>query len=311
MEKFHRRFIVVLLSAGLFPVIGALNLSVDADARYRLSEWEKQELSLEHFGVLARQTFSDGRGDRFILSGLFEAENNFKELSLHELWARYKGPLNKWSVTAGRFTLPFGLLYSFDASRLIYEPQWSVTIGVDVDNGLMLSGVINRFDYSLAITQGYGHHHVPQFPGYGLGTARLGIALGETDEFNIGISGAFGKTAMHENREMAITRGAGAIDATIYAGQFLLRTEIVSGKIEMHSFVSFLSSIDYALCQNIDITAGGAAYQKNSLWDNRFFTTITFKPPWLTIRGGYEYAYHRESKHNVTFQLYRLFSFTF
>ena len=284
---------------------------MDGDARYRYQPPQTHEARLHVLGLLARKTFADEKGDRFTISGLLEAHDNFSETSLHELWARYKGPLGKWNITAGRFGLPYGLNYSFDDSRLLYQTVEKQTLGIDADNGGMVSGVVGRIDYALSVTQGYGAHHLPGFPGRGLAAGRLGCALGDFEEMSIGVSGAYGTVSTHENRDSAISRALGGIDATAYAGRALLRAELNAGSIDNELFGAAFAGADYAIAPKIGLTLSGTAVRKERDWRTTAFAGVSFSPRWLTIRGGYTYAFQGNNRHTIALQLYRLFNYTF
>jgi hypothetical protein len=85
------------------------NFSADADLRGRWSSAEKLSAEVHAVGLSIRKSFADNSGDRFIISGLFEAEKNFSEFMIHELYLRFKGPMGLWNITAGRIGIPYGL----------------------------------------------------------------------------------------------------------------------------------------------------------------------------------------------------------
>ncbi|MBD3391190.1 MAG: hypothetical protein GF418_03970 [Chitinivibrionales bacterium] len=290
-------------------VSGSWTIGIDGDARYHLEEWTGHEAELHMLGLLVRKTLADDKGDRLTVAALAEAEHNFENILLHELSAKYKGPLGRWNITAGRFIVPYGLLKTFDATRQLYESLCPGTIGFHADNGLMLSGVLGRFDYALSVTQGYGAHHVPGFPGHGFGVARLGIAVGETDEIILGISGAYGETSARHHRDSALDRGLGGIDATLYAGPVLGRAEVNAGFINGASFGAGFAAIEYAIVPRLDAIVSGTLMRKDKEWNDATFVGLAFKPKWFTIRGGYRYVHYGEIHNRVSFQLYRLFSF--
>jgi hypothetical protein len=301
------------------PARGTWNFSLDGDARYLFSDWEDHEANIHVAGVSVRKTFSDRKGDRFTVFGLAEAEDNFSEIMLHEVYGLYKGPLGSWNVTAGRFGLPWGLLPGFSASRLLYNMPHNKLLGMDVDSGVKVSGVLGAVDYAVSFTQGYGPHHTPHDWGYGLGMARIGFTPGDTEEFSIGMSGAAGKSiSAHDDdshdesdKNKAVHRALVGMDATCYLGRWLGRVEIATGRVDHEPMTTAFAAVDFALLPRLDLNLSANLVWHGSEYEDEWFVGFTGKPPWFTIRGGYRYAGHSKSQHEVTLQLYHLFSMSF
>lgn len=329
--KLKYRFIPPLIILALLlvtPAVGRAtwNISVDGDARYRLTEWEEHDANIHLVSASARKTFSDSRGDRLTLFGLLEAEDNFSDVMLHEVYGQYKGPMGAWNITAGRFGLPWGLLPGFSATRLLYDMPHGAVLGMSVDNGVMLSGVTGAFDYGVSITQGYGPRHTPDEFGHGLGVARIGFTPGDTEEISLGMSAALGKSIrVHArkndmgmdadmnvmDKDTALHRAVGGLDATLYLGRWLGRLELSAGRVDHRSMTAGFAAIDYALLPRLDLNFAVNHVWHGSKYEDEWFVGVTGKPPWFTIRGGYRYAGHSPSRHEVTLQLYRLFSFNY
>ncbi|RJP43134.1 MAG: hypothetical protein C4548_07145 [Desulfobacteraceae bacterium] len=314
---------MVLFLFALIPggVQATWNLSVDGDARYRLTEWEEHDADIHLVGASVRKTFSDNKGDRLILFGLVEAEDNFSDVMLHEVYGQYKGPMGAWNITAGRFGLPWGLLPGFSASRLLYDMPHGAVLGMNVDNGFMLSGVNGPLDYAASITQGYGPRGTPDDLNLSLGTARIGFTPGDTEEFSIGVSAAVGKSIrvhaadpngdadMNMDKDSALQRAVGGLDATLYLGRWLGRVELSAGRVDHRSMTAGFAAMDYALLPRFDLNFAANLVWHGSEFKDEWFAGFTGKPPWFTIRGGYRYAGNSPSHHEVIFQLYRLFSY--
>ena len=304
------------------PASATWNLSGDGDLRYLWQDWEHSEANVHLIGASVRKTFADSHGDRFIFFGLVEAADNFDEVMAHELYGQYKGPMGAWNVTAGRFGLPWGLLPGFSASRLLYDMPHDRLLGMDVDSGFKVSGVVGALDYGISFTQGYGPHHTPHDLGHGLAVARIGFIPGDTDEISLGLSGAWGRSLMaHDEIEdpdmtdmdtdRALLRALGGVDATLYLGRWLARIEVSSGRVDHQSLTTGFAALDYALLPKLDLNLAANVAWYGSDYEDAWFVGFTGKPPWFTIRGGYRYAEHSASRHEVTLQLYRLFSLSF
>ena len=286
------------------------NISLDADLRYEMSDYTTHEGGVHALGASVRKTFSDHTGDRFIIFGLFETEDNFSEHMIHELYFRYKGPLGSWNITAGRFGLPYGLLTTFSTSRLLYQSASYGSLGLDADNGVMVSGVIGMADYALALTQGYGAHRMPEFPGHGILTARFGLTFGDAEEYSVGVSGAAGKTESGHHRHHVTEKYLGGADATIAWGLANIRLEGNGGVVDGKQFFSAFAGIDYPLLPGVELTTSALGSLHGHEKFDSWFVGLSFKPNWFTLRGGYTYAHFNAPKHTFSVQLYRLFSFT-
>lgn len=304
---------LIVLAALLAPcgARAARNIALEADARFHLRERERGEAQLHLLGVSLRETFADSRGDRLILFGALEAERDFSELMLHELYAQHKGPLGSWDLALGRFRLPYGLLYDFDATTLLYEMPQELLLGMESDNGIMLSGTSGALDYALSFTQGYGHHHRPGFPGHGFAVARVGVTPGETEEISIGLSGVYGRSSGEHDRDMTVRRGLVGADATLYLGRWLGRIELSAGRVAGHSISAGFAGFDFALLPGLDLNLAANVVRHGSETADAWFAGFTCRPRWFTIRGGYQYAGSDGARHEVTFQLYRLFSYRY
>lgn len=287
------------------------NISLDLDGRASYSSQEKADAELHAAGLLIRKTFADGKGDRLTFTVLGEAYETFRELMLHEAWARYKGPMGKWNVTAGRMGLPYGLLPSFSTTRLLFTTWYESSIGFDVDNGILLSGVLGDFDYGVAVTQGLGPHNHLTFPGHGLASGRAGLTLGDGGEFQLGASFIAGKAEMMHKKPMVHRLVGGGLDGTASLGVLTLRASLDGGKKDDTYYLTGFGYSEYALNGNLDINLGLKAEKKE---DHRvsgsLYTGCTIKTKFLTMRGAYSYE-HAQKDHRFGLQLYRLFSITF
>lgn len=304
--------VLLLILLHLIPATlhASWSFSADADLRSNWSSTDKLSAEVHAAGLSIRKSFADNTGDRYIISGLFEAEKNFSEFMIHELYFRFKGPMGLWNITAGRIGIPYGLLTSFSTTRHIFEKPIEEIIGFDADNGIMFSGVAGIFDYGISLSQGYGAHRMPEFPGEGFGAGRIGVTLGEAEEYSIGVSVSGGRTNASHMDHSAITRITGGIDATFYIGQSIIRTEVNAGNVDKHRIVSGYGLLDYTIHRRLDLSAGVRIINSHNVTNAALFTGFSFNPPWFNLRGGYIYEHSGKQKHNISLQLYRLFSFT-
>jgi len=291
-------------------------LTLEGDARARGAGGDPATAEFRTLALGLRHTVADRAGDRVILFGLAEARDDLAEFMLHEAYARYKGPLAAWNVTAGRFRLPFGLLPGFTSERLLFPTTEERTLGFDADNGLMLSGQRGDWEYGLAATQGLGAHQPIEWPGPGLVTGRVGLTRGEAGEVNLGLSGAAGRSreahAMEPEMEMErrmerdVPRRIGAVDATVSRGRATARLEAGAGTVAQRRFGAAYLGVDFALHPLWEFNTAGSLVRTGGGNADAWFVGLSHRPSWFTIRGGYRHARGAEARHEVVVQLYRL-----
>lgn len=285
-------------------------LTFEADLRARAEQGRAAAAEVHAVAAGLRHTFADRTGDRLILYGLAEARADFDELMFHELYARYKGPLGAWNVTAGRFRLPFGLLAGFTSERLLFPTVEERTLGFDADDGLMLSGQSGDWEYGLTATQGLGPHRAPDWPGPGLVTGRIGATRGESGEVNLGLSLAAGRSRVEHHMDMAtdVPRRLAALDATLYHGRATVRLETSAGSLDRASLTAAYAALDFAVRPRWEVNAAGSFVHREGEDVAAWFLGLGFRPSWFTIRGGYRHAHQGAPRHQVALQLYRLFA---
>jgi hypothetical protein len=201
---------------------------------------------------------------------------------------------------------------NFSTTSFLYQSLYGATLGMDVDNGVMVSGTRGMVDYAVAITQGYGPHRAVDLGGNGMVSGRIGFTIGETEEFVVGFSGAYGQTAFgHAMMDATTLRALAGTDATMYLGRSVTRLEIDGGEIGGRAFAAAFCAVDFGLFPRLDINSAGSFARHGDMNGGYLFLGLSFKPGWLTIRGGYTYAYNGTPEHEVSLQLYRLFSWNF
>jgi len=311
MNTFLRKLVPAVVAALLLPytVRATLEISLDADARATVSSTDESTLGLQTAGLLLRKTIADPDGDRFILTLLAEAYDTFREQMIHEASLRLKGPMSRWNVTAGRFSLPYGLIPSFSTTRLLLSSWYDEHFGFDADNGMLLSGITGDIDYGIAVTQGLGPHHRFSLQNQALVSGRIGYTFGEAGEYLLGVSGIHGKTAGMHGTEMPHDISGAGIDATVNSGPLTLRTSLDGGLQNKDTYLLGYLFTQYSLNRFVDIDIGGR-YGKigNSEPSGSVYAGGTTRNRFITIRGGYTYEKTTTEKHQVTLQLYRAFS---
>ena len=305
--------LLVVVFMLLFSSANAIwNVSTEGDVRYSGNS-EEHRVYVDGVSLVVRKVIADDRGDRWDFGLNSELSDNFSSFHLHELYANLKGPLGRWNITAGRVRLPFGLIRDYSTDRYLFSTNEHKTIGFESDNGLMFSGTRDRVDYGVAVTQGYGMKFKSGI-GHGLVTGRLGFTLGEFDDYTIGFS-ALGGTVDHSHghgsdMEHTVRKAASAIDFTMYAGRTISRSEVLAGMHDEYLMLGLFSSLDFAFSPALSLNLAGSVVRIDEDYNDYIFSGLTWNNPLLTVRGGYTYSHFGGTQHEITLQLYKLFSFT-
>lgn len=222
----------VLVAAFLPAALSAQGLTLSGGLDIRGTSSEGTHLGLEGAFLNLRQVLSQGGVDRWSLVLQGDSGDNAEAPHLYQAYGEWKGPLGRWKVRGGRFFVPFGLLTQIDTERMLLNTQEPLTLGLKLDEGLLVQGFTPGFDYAVALTDGL-RNQGPVWSG------RLGQ---ERDALTVGFSWFIGKlpeTASKESVELPnhILEGTSfvrkrrlGLDGTWNLGPTLLRAELVAGR---------------------------------------------------------------------------------
>lgn len=221
-------FISEKIKAKYFQISGG------ADGRYINKNLKGDDLKLGGLFLNVRKILSDDKGNKIILAGQIDADNNFEKIKRYQVYIQYKGPLLKWNIRVGHYILPFGLLFDYDTERLILKTMEDLSLGIKLDTGIELFGFSGDFVYAVSLSQGTWQNRLTDIDNDKLSTFRVGW---EAEDISIGLSGLIGKVFTEKNSLIHKENGSRIIyekrlgfDFTKYVGQFLIRGEILSGK---------------------------------------------------------------------------------
>ncbi len=292
---------------------GAVFLNYEEDLRAIYISDENITAEINSIGGSIRKILPGKKGDRLILYIQAEAEHNFSSLMLHQLFIKFKGPMGKWNITAGRVQLPWGLLTSWSPERMPYTSPYKHSDVFKADNGILLDGTIRIIDYGIAITQGFGMKNIEYLPGPGAITGRIGVSPLISGDLIMGISCAyrsFNKSYIIGDKENEIDESfLLAFDLTSYIRRAIIRLE-GGGKLSLkHWEIHGFFDIEYQLLPKLALHGSGNIFTAESKWNGTIFWGLSTKLKALTIRGGYEYEKIQDNKHSVVLQLHRLLSY--
>jgi hypothetical protein len=245
------------------------------------------------------------KGDRLHLFLKLEAEDNFDERNVDQLYAKYKGPMGRWNVALGRSLMPFGLLTDYDTEMLLVEAQDEKTIGYRNDDGVKLSGFWKSMDYEVLASPGKwmknDHKHnkdkmisvKTSFKGLDLEDPKFGFSF---------LSGKF----------EGVQKDLFAIDIIKYHGLLVSRNELVIGKHGREDVQSLFSGIDYSLLPSVDLNVAYSHF-KSDYEESSAFIGATYNSPFygLVFRAGNKHHFKNErgnNKNEVFIQVYKSFS---
>jgi len=207
-----------------------------------------------------RHVISDDSGDRYILVGQVDANDNFEELEAYQVYGQVKGPLGRINLRAGHYILPFGLLANLDTERQLIHTQEAVSLGIKLDTGLQVFGFTGPFDYAVSVSQGTGKLDDPD--NNKLLVARVGM---QGEDRRWGLSYLDGQVVTDSSnflQQGSFDRQRFAMDAEFDFVPWQLRGELVTGNDDGQSVNGGTLLADY------DVNARLSLNTKLAWWNS-------------------------------------------
>lgn len=286
----------------------AFQVDLEGSLQHKHSDYTEDKLSFEKASVGIKKVLSDEKGDRLHLFLKLEAEDNFNETNIDQLYAKYKGPMGRWNITLGRSLIPFGLLTDYDSEMLILETQEKKTIGYKSDDGIKLSGFWKSMDYELLLSPGKlmkNDHKESNDKMLSLKTSFKGYELEDT---KLGFSFLTGKF-------QGIKKELFGVDITKYDGLLVSRNEFVVGKEGRDDLLSIFTGIDYNIFPSVDLNLVYTHFKTN-YEENSAFVGMTYNTPFygLVFRAGNTHHFKNkrgDNKNEILIQIYKSYSHYF
>lgn len=243
------RTLGIALMMAVYPIKAdaqGLQLSGGADLRYEAESPGSDEAQVKGLFLNARKVLADASGDRLILVGQLDAENNFEDVRLYNTYAQLKGPLGHVNLRLGRYILPFGLLANYDTERLLVQSLEPLSLGIKLDLGAQILGYFGPLDYAVSVSQGTGKG-VNDPDGNKLLTTRIGIQ-GENER--AGISYLNGQVVVDPDEfpvPGSFERRRVALDGEWSWQAWTLRGELISGRDNGKAVSGGILLADYEL----------------------------------------------------------------
>ena len=210
--------------------------------------------------VNLRHVISDESGDRYILVGQVDANDNLEELEAYQVYAQVKGSLGHINLRAGRYILPFGMLTSLDTERQLIQSLESLSVGIKLDTGVQVFGFTGPFDYAVSVSQGTGKLDDPD--NNKLLVAWLGM---QGEDRRWGLSYLDGQVVTDGDdflQQGSFDRQRLSVDAEFDLVPWLLRGELIAGKDDGRSVFGGILLADY------DFNARLSLNTKLSWWNS-------------------------------------------
>lgn len=246
MQQITRSLGIVLIAAAHSPTAKAqgTQLSGGADLRYQAESPGPDDVQLKGLFLNSRKVFADASGDRLILVGQLDAENNFEDVRLYNAYVQLKGPLGHVNLRLGRYILPFGLLAYYDTERLLVQSLDPLSLGIKLDLGAQVLGYFGPLDYAVSVSQGTGKgFNDPD--GNKLLTTRVGM---QGENGRAGISYLDGQVIVDPDEfpvPGSFDRRRVALDGEWSWQAWTLRGELISGRDDGESVSGGILLADY------------------------------------------------------------------
>jgi hypothetical protein len=308
MERYTLIKLLVCLLLFLSLQANALQIDLEGSMQHLNTDLEQNYTSINIVGLGLKQIISDDKGDRLQLFLKTEAEDNFKEINISQLYAKYKGPMGKWNLTLGRSIIPFGLITDYDSEFLILKTQEKKTIGFKTTDGLKLSGFWKQIDYEMLISPGKWSEHSNKISEDKMASLKLSHKGYDVEDWQLGFSFLTGEFA-------DINKSLVGIDVTKYHGLLVSRNEFVVGRETGEYLYSVFAGIDYSVLPAVDMNMA-YTFLKKEYKEHTALLGFSYNTPFygFMLRAGNKYTFKDntgEDTNEIFIQIYNRFSHIF
>ncbi|MBM3332408.1 hypothetical protein FJY68_11275 [candidate division WOR-3 bacterium] len=215
----------------------------------------------------------------------------FKGIHFGEAYAMFPLGLSLPTIKVGQAVVPFGLLETYDIHTQIVQTTYARSLGLRLDPGLGLTGVLGRTGYALWLSNGNGPDRMDNDKGKVV-TARVAprFLLGNAD-LTFGLSGLCGSLPYWSIDSLAnFPKGPQSyavkyrlgLDNTADWGPLTLRLEGVAGKdsaLSGATVFGYYAEARYAFVSWLEALAKYDGWHANGGQLNNLSTGLNFYPP--------------------------------
>jgi len=266
-----------------------------------------------------RFTLSNESGDLLILAFQIYVNGSMmgamKEMHYGNGYLIIPTGLGKPTFKLGQQVIPFGQLAEYDTHSQIIQNLYAKSLGLRIDSGASIYGMLGKYDYWLMIGNGAG----PNKMEYDLDkviTGRIAktYQLGNSD-LRLGLSALYGNLPYYELGKDAYQAMVGvptkfetktryALDAELSAGPILVRSELIKGTNKPTTGMSTIEDdaigyyieLRYVLFSGVEVI-GKYDYWQPYISENKNTTTTTLGLNY-TINKNLEFQFAAERFNN-------------
>jgi hypothetical protein len=262
--------------------------------RYALSEKQSTFELMGAEAILQGQVTSETRDIMYAALQVYTGgimSGWFKGIHFGEAYAMFPLGLSLPTIKVGQAVVPFGLLETYDIHTQIVQTTYVKSLGLRLDPGLGLTGVLGRTRYALWLSNGNGPDRMDNDKGKVV-TARVapGFLLGDA-ELTLGLSGLYGSLPYWSLDSLAnFPKGPQSyavkyrlgLDNTTDWGPLTLRLEGIAGKDSSLSHplvLGYYAEARYALVRWLEVLGKYDGWHANGGRANNLSAGINFYPP--------------------------------
>lgn len=301
--------VFVLALAAMPACADTTQISGGTDLRASYStESHDDDYALKGLFLNLRHVISDESGDRYILVGQIDAEDNLEEIRPYNTYAQLKGPLGKVNLRVGHYLLPFGLLSYYDTERLLVHGIEEGNLGNRLDWGAQVLGYSGPLDYALSVSQGSGSEFRDP-DGNKLLTGRVGL---QKDYSRYGLSVMSGMVDVDNEEDGAAykERHRIALDGEWDLAPWTMRGELIVGQNDGEAVNGGVVLADYDLTPKLALNSKLGWWHEKETEPEAALGFSYSLPNNLILRAANNYREHDgENELLFTIQLYWEFSY--
>lgn len=240
--------ILVLTSTLALPTFASLQSGLNSELSFRyFSDDHSNSFDLAGVELNPQFTLQGESGDLLTLAFQIyvggSMHNAMKDMHYGNAYLLIPTGLDKPTLKIGQQVIPFGQLAEYDTHSQIIQTLYPKTLGLRIDTGVSVFGILGKYDYWLMVSNGNGPNRTDNDDDKVL-TARIARSFTTANsDLRIGLSGLTGVLPyfkpgediaqnMHANpdRNATETKTRYALDIEYSNGPALFRGELVSGK---------------------------------------------------------------------------------
>lgn len=301
--KIYGMGVLTLMLVSAPALADSTQISGGADLRASYStESHEDDYTVKALFFNLRHVISDDTGDRYILVGQIDIEDDLQEILPYNTYAQIKGPLGKVNLRVGHYLLPFGLLAYYDTERLLIQGIEDENLGNRLDWGAQVLGYSGSLDYALSVSQGSGNEFRDSDSNK-LVTGRIGLQQ-DYNRYGISVLSGIVDVADEEDGAEREERRRIALDGEFDLAPWMLRGELTAGQNGGRAVNGGVMLADYDFTPDLAFNSKlGWWHDEQTTWDAAVGFSYRL-PHNFTLRAADKYSRgDGQDEHVFTVQL--------